>query len=368
MQRAIHRDIKPENILFPGERHEIWVSDFGICLIQTREERNTRDGEVVGPAVFMAPELERGGNLDVTPDADIYSLGKVIYYMITGGIRMPRERVHEEDYAAPFSAGGRLLRLKILLSQMICARPERINTMDEVIRRLDALIAEGVSNAASQYDSAAVDQLKQSVLSDRERAPQKRDEEERRQARFDDVHKNVLESIRTELAAAAAQLTEPGLVKSEVLPFNSGGMVIVGLASKSQALDGYEITFQREGPHERITVMQFAFYRKGIVRHASQSLKEPVGVWPVLQIREADNRPVKGCHAYVDRKPQGRGRFVCGIANEPARYEFDVSEWPIKAQELGAFLRSFIEGFPELIARGPQQFVLLQLQKKPRRR
>jgi serine/threonine protein kinase len=49
----IHRDFKPENILFPGEGHEIWVSDFGICLIRAQETRNTEDSEVVGPAVFM---------------------------------------------------------------------------------------------------------------------------------------------------------------------------------------------------------------------------------------------------------------------------------------------------------------------------
>jgi serine/threonine protein kinase len=45
-------------------------------------ERVTVTQEVVGPRAFMAPELEDGGRLEVTFAADIYSLGKVIYYML----------------------------------------------------------------------------------------------------------------------------------------------------------------------------------------------------------------------------------------------------------------------------------------------
>jgi hypothetical protein len=185
---------------------------------------------------------------------------------------------------------------------------------------------------------------------------------------LDDAHKDVLEVVRTELAAHAARLTEPGLIKCGVQPFNPGGALVMGNVSKSQALDGYEITHQRDGQHQRIMALQFAFYRKGIVAPAGQPPREPVGVWLTLQIREADNRLVKGCYAFVNRAPQGRGRFAYTVANEPARFEFDVSEWPAKAEELRAFLRSSLEAFSELIERGPQQFVLLELRNKPRRR
>ncbi|MGJ4931586.1 protein kinase domain-containing protein [Bradyrhizobium sp. HKCCYLS2038] len=366
--RIIHRDVKPENILFPGEGHAIWVADFGICLIQAREQRNTRDGEVVGPAVFMAPELEDGGQLAVTPDADIYSLGKVIYYMITGGVRMPRERLHEEAYAAPFAAGGRLLRLKILLSQMICARPYRIQAMPEVIRRLESIAAEAASEPPDAFNAAAIDRLKQAALADRSRVQDQADEEERRQAWFNDVHMDILALVHGELAAHAARLTEPGLIKSGAQPFNPRGATVMGRVSKSQALDGHEITFQHEGAHERITALQFAFYRKAIVAPAGQSPKEPVGIWLTLQTREPDNRPVQRCHAFVNRTQQGRGRFAYAIATEPARFELDISEWPDKADDLRTFVQNALEAFPELIRGGLQQFVMFELNNKPRRR
>jgi serine/threonine protein kinase len=102
---VIHRDIKPQNILFPGKSHNIWISDFGICLIRGNE-RSTETGEVVGPRGFMAPELENGGQLDVTPAADVYSLGKLIFYMFSGGIIVPRESVHDSRYDKLCSLDG----------------------------------------------------------------------------------------------------------------------------------------------------------------------------------------------------------------------------------------------------------------------
>ena len=135
---VIHRDIKPQNILFTGKGHGIWLTDFGICLIRGRD-RPTETGEVVGPHGFMAPELENGGQLDVSPAADIYSLGKLIFYMVSGGIVVPRETVHDDRYDTLFAAGERAQRLRYLLGRMISPMPQRLQSMNEVIQGLQAL-------------------------------------------------------------------------------------------------------------------------------------------------------------------------------------------------------------------------------------
>jgi serine/threonine protein kinase len=139
-KNIIHRDVKPANILFTGIGPEIWLTDFGICLIR-EESRITEPPEAVGPRAFMAPELEGGGQLEVTPAADIYSFGKLIYFMITGGRILPRERLSEEEYRRPFDGGERYHLLELLLNRMICLLPRRIKSMSDVIIALDEISA-----------------------------------------------------------------------------------------------------------------------------------------------------------------------------------------------------------------------------------
>lgn len=88
----IHRDLKPENILFIGGTPK--VADFGLCLI-AGVDRATPTPEAVGPRLYMAPELEDGRNLDVTSAADIYSLGKILYFMLSHGRIFSREKYNE---------------------------------------------------------------------------------------------------------------------------------------------------------------------------------------------------------------------------------------------------------------------------------
>ena len=123
---VIHRDIKPANILSTGNGHDIWISDFGICLLR-EVERHTGEAEVVGPRSFMAPELEYGGKLEVTPAADIYSLGKLIFFLMTAGTVIPREYVHEEQYAKYLEKSEQHRLLRTLLHKMICLGREPIN-------------------------------------------------------------------------------------------------------------------------------------------------------------------------------------------------------------------------------------------------
>jgi serine/threonine protein kinase len=138
--KIIHRDVKPENILITGMGHELWLSDFGICLIR-EAPRVTEPPEVMRPRAFMAPELEQGGQLDVTPSADIYSLGKVLFYMLSGGVILPRERIHEEQFRKAFAKGERYGLMEVLLSGMICPQDRRIQSAEEVIKQLEKIEA-----------------------------------------------------------------------------------------------------------------------------------------------------------------------------------------------------------------------------------
>jgi len=135
---VIHRDIKPENILFPGKGHQVWVSDFGVCLIRDAE-RPTDTGEIVGPYGFLAPELENGGQLEVTPAADVYSFGKLIFYMFSGGVGLPRETTHDARHDPLFAGGERAQRLRFLIGRMVAPLERRMQSMKDVIAGLDAI-------------------------------------------------------------------------------------------------------------------------------------------------------------------------------------------------------------------------------------
>jgi serine/threonine protein kinase len=91
----VHRDIKPANIYVTGNVEPI-VGDFGICYIEDGE-RHTLLDEAVGAARFMAPEVENGREEEVSPASDVYSLGKLLYWIISGRI-FSRERHREKDY------------------------------------------------------------------------------------------------------------------------------------------------------------------------------------------------------------------------------------------------------------------------------
>jgi serine/threonine protein kinase len=77
-QRIVHRDIKPANILIRRTDDEVKVTDFGIAAVLAERAGNT----AVGTMAYMAPEQSQGTGIDER--ADLYSLGVLLYEMLTG--------------------------------------------------------------------------------------------------------------------------------------------------------------------------------------------------------------------------------------------------------------------------------------------
>ncbi len=79
----VHRDVKPHNVMIAATG-EIKVTDFGIART-SEEEGLTSDGRVIGTTDYVSPEQASGE--PVTPCSDIYSLGIVLFELLTG--RLP---------------------------------------------------------------------------------------------------------------------------------------------------------------------------------------------------------------------------------------------------------------------------------------
>jgi hypothetical protein len=87
----VHRDVSPSNILLSA-RGEVKLFDFGIVKAEGRVTK-TQHGVVKGNVSFMSPEQARGGNVDGR--ADLFSLGLVMFYCLTGNVLYRGETTYE---------------------------------------------------------------------------------------------------------------------------------------------------------------------------------------------------------------------------------------------------------------------------------
>jgi serine/threonine protein kinase len=102
---VIHRDLKPENVFLvarDGKADFVKVLDFGIARSVGRARRLTNPGVAMGTPEYMAPEQSMGGVVDHR--SDIYSVGALLYEMVTG--------------TAPQMRGGELVRARSLRGEL----------------------------------------------------------------------------------------------------------------------------------------------------------------------------------------------------------------------------------------------------------
>lgn len=132
----IHRDIKPQNILLLSNA-TIKVTDFGIASFKRGDLSLAEDAEAIGSVHYVSPEQAKGEYTD--EKSDIYSVGVVLYEMLTG--RMPFESDEDADVA-----------LMQLMNEAI--RPTKINA--SIPMGLEQITMKAMQkNASDRYQSAA---------------------------------------------------------------------------------------------------------------------------------------------------------------------------------------------------------------------
>jgi serine/threonine-protein kinase len=143
---VVHRDVKPGNVLITSDG-QVKVTDFGIARAMGSDEQVTQTGLVMGTATYFSPEQAQG--LEVDGRSDIYSLGVVLYEMLTGKppftgetpVAIAYQHVRENP-AAPRTVNPAIsTSLEAIVFQAMAKLPaERYQTADEFRADLDRYV------------------------------------------------------------------------------------------------------------------------------------------------------------------------------------------------------------------------------------
>ncbi|WP_052417085.1 bifunctional serine/threonine-protein kinase/formylglycine-generating enzyme family protein [Cellvibrio mixtus] len=137
----MHRDIKPENILFRDDGSPV-LTDFGIARTIKSKANMTQVGTVIGTPYYMSPEQAKGEPSDGR--SDLYSLGVVLYEMLTGeklfhadsSLAISVKHIHEQPPQLP----EHLSALQTILDKLLAKNPElRFQTARELIEKLETI-------------------------------------------------------------------------------------------------------------------------------------------------------------------------------------------------------------------------------------
>lgn len=151
-QGIIHRDLKPANILVTpdGEPH---ILNFGLANVLEDESKElivSMTGQVIGTLPFMSPEQAEGNIETLDERSDVYSLGVILYQMLTGTLPRDmrsarpdvRRRIMEEEVIRPRSVDRRISRdLESILLRALALRPDdRYDSAGDLARDIEGYL------------------------------------------------------------------------------------------------------------------------------------------------------------------------------------------------------------------------------------
>lgn len=169
-QGIVHRDMKPDNILVIREAEQEWVKiiDFGLATESVKDQtRLTDTGSVIGTMPYMAPE--QFDKADVGPRTDVYSVGVVLYKMLTGMEPYRADTIHQyyiqhAEALIPELAlcvppiEGYVPELQDVLEKALAKQPEDRYASTAALKR-DLRMAVGIRVSEAAYPIPAAAQL-----------------------------------------------------------------------------------------------------------------------------------------------------------------------------------------------------------------